>query len=103
MTCESEMLGNLAAGGVTGQGTCVMTARDGAKVFVTWTCEAYAFVGCNGDFTVTGGEGRLEGIHGGGAMTWRASGTHFQVGDADTAATWGQGTVFWKELTLVLP
>ena len=73
MRCVANMHADTSSGRQTGEGSCVLTADDGASLFGEWTCEGVRLVGCRGDFKITGGTGRLEGVSGGGAMTSRVS------------------------------
>lgn len=43
-------------------GTCVVTDKDGDKIFVTWNNRGSAFVRPNGDARWTGGTGKYAGI-----------------------------------------
>ena len=87
-----------------GSGSCVLTAHDGAQLFGDWTCEGVHFVGCQGEFVVNGGNGRLEGVTGGGAMTMRTSETLLSDGDLmSMAKSQGRGIVFWDAFSFVPP
>lgn len=44
-------------------GNCMITVNDGATVYAEWSCAGKIGV-CEGDFKVTGGTGRLEGVTG---------------------------------------
>jgi hypothetical protein len=104
LRCIANMKADVSSGRQTGEGSCVLTARDGANLFADWTCEGVKFVGCRGDFTITGGDGRLDGVSGGGSMTTRVS--DFAVlpeGETGLASTTSRGIVFWDEFVFVMP
>jgi hypothetical protein len=102
--CVANMQADVSSGRQTGEGSCVLTAHDGANLYGDWTCEGVLFIGCRGEFTITGGDGRLEGVTGGGAMTSRVS--EFAVGSEDKtgiAKTASRGIVFWDEFVFATP
>jgi len=102
--CVANMQADNSSGRQTGEGSCILVAHDGAKLYGDWTCEGVLFVGCRGDFTITGGEGRLEGVSGGGAMTSRVSEFAVHPGAmTGLAATASRGIVFWDEFVFVMP
>ncbi len=104
ITCVANMRGDGASGLVSGEGSCVVLARDGARLLADWRCEGVMFVGCRGEFVVTGGDGRLAGVSGGGQMTARTSEAQIQGEDGHSlAAVEGRGILFWDDLTFVLP
>ena len=104
LACPAMVVINLADATQIGTAHCTITARDGARVFGELTCKGVYLVGCNGDFTLTGGTDRFAGITGGGKATVRSSSREF----AATAATAGvqesaTGIIFWPELKYTLP
>lgn len=104
LTCVADLKGNPTKGLLDGNGSCVLTAGDGAQLFADFTCSGVPFVGCKGDFTVNGGSGRLEGYTGGGAMTLRTSATELSDGGAmSMTASQGRGIVFWDDFAFTPP
>jgi hypothetical protein len=102
--CVADMRAEVASGRQTGEGSCVLTAHDGANLYGDWTCEGIRFIGCRGDFTITGGDGRLEGVTGGGAMTSRVSDFAVQPeGKTGLATTTSRGIVFWDAFVFETP
>jgi hypothetical protein len=80
-----------------------MTAADGARLFAEFACTGVHLIGCNGDFTLTGGTGRFEGVTGGGRAILRSNQrTLTSVGGAGVAET-GSGILFWPALSYKLP
>ncbi len=104
MHCVANMHADNSSGRQAGEGSCVLTAQDGASLFAEWTCEGIRFVGCRGDFKITGGTGRLEGVSGGGVMTSRVS-DHAVVpqDEAGMAKVASRGIVFWDEFVFDMP
>lgn len=83
-----------------GNGACTFTAADGAAAWGDWQCEGYELVGCRGKLTLNGGSGRLQGVSGEGAMTWRPSARalqHKPDGASDIAAS---GILIWRDFKL---
>ena len=80
-----------------------MTAPDGGQIYAEYTCTGVHLVGCDGDFKLTGGTGRFEGISGGGRAVLRASErTLTEAGGVGVAET-GSGILFWPALKYKLP
>ncbi len=52
----------------TASGTCLITDKDGDKVFLVWTCKNPGS-GCQGTFQWTGGTGKYTGITGNNTFT----------------------------------
>jgi hypothetical protein len=103
MVCPATVRIELDSGAQTGTGRCVMTAPDDARIFADFTCTGYHLIGCNGDFVLTGGTGRFDGITGGGRAVLRANQrTLTAVGGAGVAET-GSGILFWPALAYKLP
>ncbi len=63
MVCPGTVETNLEAGSTTGDGRCIMTGREGNKVFAKWSCSGNVIM-CKGTFTFTGGTGNFQGITG---------------------------------------
>jgi hypothetical protein len=104
LTCVGDIHGNTATGLLEGSGSCVITAGDGAQLFGDFTCKGVMFVGCKGDFVVSGGNGRMEGFTGGGVMTMRTSATEVTGSPAKSmAVSEGRGIVFWDDFDFTPP
>ncbi len=73
LTCPGAVEIALADGSQSGGGHCIMTASDGDIVYARWTCSGVHLVGCAGDFTLTGGTGKFEGITGQGPFVIRSA------------------------------
>ena len=63
LLCPGTIETNLANGNRIGQGRCIITDKDGDKVYAKWTCSG-GNAGCKGPFTFTGGTGKFQGISG---------------------------------------
>ncbi len=95
---------SLDDGKQTAKGRCAWTTSDGDKVFADWICEGRHLIGCKGDFTLTGGTGRFEGVTGGGPVVLRS-----EIGNIAADAS-GQaiertttGILYWPALKYTLP
>ncbi|MGI9206242.1 MAG: hypothetical protein ACR2Q3_19660 [Woeseiaceae bacterium] len=62
---------DFADGSTSASGNCVIVASPEDTVFAELTCEGVAGF-CNGQFSITGGTGRFEGVSGSGPMTVRS-------------------------------
>ena len=91
-------------GSQTGQGRCIITGKDGS-VFGQLTCTGFQFVGCSGDFTITGGTGRFSGITGSGKAVVRSeSRSTGATKSADGSLTEdARGIIYWQELEYKIP
>jgi len=104
LSCVADMHGQGHSALLSGSGSCVLTALDGAQLFGEWTCDGVAFVGCDGDFVVISGSGRLEGFTGGGHMTMRTSDAQLSKSEmVSMAKSNGRGILFWDAFSFVPP
>ena len=103
IACPVSIEVDLETGAQTGQGKCTIETRDGESVFADWTCNGYHLVGCRGDFTLTGGTGRYEGVSGGGKMTVRSDLHELAVASASTVSRTSQGVIWWEKLRVEVP
>src|SRR5882757_8570475 len=55
MTCPAVVDINVEDGKEQAKGRCTITAKDGARLYADLACEGVRMVGCNGEFTITGG------------------------------------------------
>jgi hypothetical protein len=103
IACPVSIEVNLETGAQTGQGKCTIETREGESVFADWTCHGYHLVGCRGDFTLTGGTGRFEGVSGGGKMVVRSDLHELSLASASTVSRTSQGVIWWEHLRVELP
>jgi hypothetical protein len=103
LVCPVMVQVELSSGSQKGSGRCTLTAQDGMRIYGAFTCSGIHLVGCDGDFTLTGGTGRFEGITGGGRAVLRAGQrTITAVGESGITET-GNGILFWQALSYKLP
>lgn len=104
IVCPGTMELNLEDFAQTGDGRCAITTLGGDQAFATWSCKGAHLVGCTGEFTLTGGTGRLEGITGGGPMVLRSA---FAAAAAETLGEGvkevGTGIAIWPKLSYTIP
>ena len=55
-----------------GEGSCIITACDGVRVYARWHCVGEHLAGCTGAFTLLGGTGRFERMTGQGEFLIRS-------------------------------
>ena len=63
LLCPGTMDLNLSTGVRNGKGRCIITDKDGDKIYAEWTCRGNE-KGCKGPFNLTGGTGKFLGISG---------------------------------------
>jgi hypothetical protein len=104
LICPATAEISLQDGAQTGKGRCAWTANDGDQVFAEWTCTGRHLIGCKGDFTLTGGTGRFEGVTGGGPMVLRSElGTIAAEASGQAIERTATGIIFWPALTYKIP
>ena len=102
--CPATMDLSLKDGRQSGSGKCTITARDGARAYADWTCRGVHMVGCVGQFTLTGGTERFNGVVGGGPMTVRSSLYSVAVKlSEDVLTEEAAGIMVWRGFTYELP
>ncbi|HUL08033.1 MAG TPA: hypothetical protein VLV76_17055 [Candidatus Acidoferrum sp.] len=103
LVCPAMLLVNLDDGTQSATGRCNITAKDGARIFAQLACTGVHLVGCDGDFTLTGGTDRFAGITGGGRFTVRSSLQELVRLSGSTATLRVSGIMFWRELHYQVP
>ncbi|MGH6890634.1 MAG: hypothetical protein ACREEP_00085 [Dongiaceae bacterium] len=103
MTCPAILDVNIVDGSQEGKGRCTITAKDGARAYAEVTCKGVHLVGCDGEFTFTGGTDRFKGITGGGPVTIRSGLKDFAMGDGNIVQESAGGIIVWPKLTYKLP
>jgi hypothetical protein len=71
-------------------------------IYADISCKGVHMVGCNGDFTFTGGTDRFAGLTGGGPITIRSGVQDFAVGGGNTVQESAGGIIIWPKLTYKL-
>lgn len=103
LVCPAVLMVNLDDGTQSATGSCNIAARDGAHIFARLACTGVHLVGCDGDFTLTGGTDRFSGITGGGRFTVRSSLQELVRLSGSTATLRLSGIMFWPELHYQVP
>ena len=103
MVCPAVLDVDLSSGKQEAKGRCAITAKDGSRAFADVACKGVHLVGCDGDFTVTGGTDRFEGITGGGPITIRSGLHEAALGPGNMVQESAGGILIWKELSYTLP
>jgi hypothetical protein len=103
VTCPAMLLVNLEDGTQSGAGRCSVTTRDGARIFAQLACTGVHLVGCDGDFTLTGGTGRFAGITGGGPVTVRSRLHELASLPGSTVVETVSGIMVWRALSYKVP
>ncbi|WP_119302026.1 hypothetical protein [Dongia deserti] len=103
MICPAIVDVNLSDATQEGRGRCTISAKDGSRAYGEITCKGVHLVGCDGDFTFTGGTDRFAGISGGGPITIRSGLQEFAATGGNTVHESAGGIIFWPKLTYKLP
>lgn len=103
MVCPAMLLVNTEDGTQSAVGRCNIKTRDGARIFAQLACTGVHLVGCNGDFTLTGGTDRFAGITGGGRFTVRSELQELIRLSGSTAVLSANGIMFWQDLHYRVP
>ncbi|MBL8710235.1 MAG: hypothetical protein JNL25_13655 [Rhodospirillaceae bacterium] len=98
MTCPAIVDLNLKDGTQEAKARCTITAKDGARVYSDLTCAGVQMVGCDGEFTFTGGTDRFAGITGGGPVTVRSGLHEVAVGGGNIVQESAGGIIIWPKL-----
>lgn len=102
MVCPAILDVNVKDGTQEGKGRCTISAKDGSRAYADISCKGVHMVGCNGDFTFTGGTDRFAGLTGGGPITIRSGVQDFAVGGGNTVQESAGGIIIWPKLTYKL-
>jgi hypothetical protein len=102
VACPLTIEVDLQTGHQIGQGYCTFTAGSGDKAFGSWRCEGAVGDGCDGDFQLTGGTGRLANITGKSEISFIASRHDLHVTEQTTLADHADGITIWPELNVTL-
>lgn len=105
MVCPAIIEIDLVDATQRGHGKCTITGDDGAKVFAEWTCQGVHRIGCDGDFKLTGGSGRMAGITGIGSLTVRTTTrvTSTELTAEGAIVEIGSGILLLEDLAYSLP
>ncbi len=103
MVCPAVVTINTDDGSQAGKGRCVVTAKDGARVFAEISCAGFHLIGCDGDFKLTGGTSRFEGISGGGQVTIRSDFSEIAPISKVAAQQQASGILYLRELLYDIP
>jgi hypothetical protein len=103
LACPAIVRVNMEDGAQNGAGRCSFTAGDGAQIFAELTCTGIHLIGCDGDFTFTGGSGRFAGIGGGGRVTLRSEFRELVGLSGGAVVESVSGIMFWPSLSYQIP
>jgi hypothetical protein len=86
-----------------GTGSCAITAKDGAKIFADIACTGVFMVGCEGEFTLTGGTERFAGVTGSGPVLIRSELRTINVVSDVASKDQATGILYLRDLRYKLP
>jgi hypothetical protein len=102
MVCPAILDVNVKDGTQEGKGRCTISAKDGSRAYAELSCKGVHLVGCDGDFTFTGGTERFEGLTGGGPVTIRSGIQDIALGGGNIVQESAGGIIIWPKLTYKL-
>lgn len=103
MVCPAIVDVNPKDGTQEGKGRCTISAKDGSRAYADIACKGVHMVGCDGEFTFTGGTDRFAGITGGGPITIRSGLQEFTGTGGNVVQESAGGIIIWPKLTYKLP
>jgi hypothetical protein len=104
IVCPGMIEINLNNGTQSGEGRCIITTRDNARVYAIWRCAGEHTSGCMGTFTLAGGTGRFKGITGSSALEVRNQLAELAVTSGeDSVQGAAAGVAVWPALTYKIP
>ncbi|MGH2362355.1 MAG: hypothetical protein ACRDGM_17665 [bacterium] len=103
MTCLVAVTISLEDGTQSGSGRCVFAHWDGARMFAEISCTGGHFVGCRGDLTLTGGDGRFAGITGGALAIIRSDFATVAKASAEGSIQTGTGILYLPAVHYAIP
>jgi len=104
IVCPGTLDISLTQGAQSGEGRCVITARDGDRVFAKWTCGGALLAGCAGTFTLIDGTGRFAGITGEGDFVVRSAIAELAAtATGDSIQEESAGLAIWPDLKYSIP
>jgi hypothetical protein len=103
MICPAIVDVDISDGTQQAKGRCTITAKDGSRAYAEVSCKGVHLVGCDGEFTFTGGTDRFEGITGGGPVTIRSGLQEIAMGAGNIVQESAGGIIVWPKLTYKLP
>jgi hypothetical protein len=103
LMCPTVVEIGLEDGKETGQGRCVITAKDGAVIYAQLNCSGVYMIGCHGALKFTGGTDRFTGITGGGKAVIRSDLQQFVAVTDKAAAGEGVGSLSLPDIKYKLP
>jgi hypothetical protein len=102
MVCPAILDVNVTDGTQEGKGRCTISAKDGSRAYADISCKGVHLVGCDGQFTFTGGTDRFEGLTGGGPIIIRSGLQDAAMGGGNTVQESAGGIIIWPKLTYKL-
>jgi hypothetical protein len=102
--CPGTLVINTSDGSQHGNGKCVVLTPDGERVFGAFTCRGTHLEGCQGDFTLTGATGTLQGLSGSGPLQLKSAFTEYlRATPGSIVQQTAVGLAVWPKLTYQLP
>lgn len=103
IACPGTHIINTEDGSQTGHGKCVILTPDSERIYAEFKCSGVYAVGCNGEFTLSGGTGEKANISGGGPIQFKSALAKLAVIPGSIVEHSAVGLAVWPKLTYKLP
>jgi hypothetical protein len=104
LLCPGMLEINLENGAQSGEGRCLLTGRNGDRVYAMWRCAGEHGDGCTGTFTLHGGTGKFQGITGNSDFLIRSDMAAYVADMSEDSVEGGaSGVAVWPALTYKIP
>ena len=103
LQCPAVVTFDTRNGAQHGDGRCIITTADGAKLFAKLSCVGTRLAGCAGALTLTGGTGHFTGITGNGTVAIKTDSRQFSVTPDYSVKEKGVGTTQLRDVRYRIP
>jgi hypothetical protein len=101
--CPGTVTINTTDGTQHGTAKCVIVTPESDRVFGSFECDGAYQAGCEGEFTLTGGTGSMQGITGGGPIKLQSAFANAALMPGTVIDQTAAGLALWPALSYTLP
>lgn len=101
--CPGTVTIDTTAGTQHGTAKCVIVTPESDRVFGSFECDGAYQAGCEGEFTITGGTGSMQGITGGGPIKLQSAFANAALVPGTVIDQTAAGLALWPALSYKLP
>jgi hypothetical protein len=104
MICPGMLEVHTTDGTQQGWGRCIITTREGDRVYAGWSCTGKHLEGCGGPFTISGGTGKFSSVSGESMFVVRSTIAEYVISlpEGSTTANFA-GQAAWSALRYNTP